>query len=320
VPDLVQKQLIAVIDSRTTMVCLRAAGQTRKVDEPFDVLTGSFMEPPFHYGCRTTVAPWVPGMISDQKKLANAEIMRRPRSERRFGPEGYEGRLPAVPPKGPLTVSPRSRLGARWDNSEAGEEGFMRLFHEQEDFLLDSGDDVRREMMNPLTEWKQGDYRTLNGTLFDPDLDPYDVAIDYGIYYRTVGEWADAMDEAFTYVNPISFDLRVIRSTDSGFDSVRALLNGKPGDAFEMPGYLATTGGRPGHIQTPGIGGDVDMEIFLPRGTYALSYDAPFVSGVNAEWEVLLPRNGRLILAEEPQQVDGRWIVRVIFDDGTWDG
>lgn len=99
------------------MVCLRAAGQTRKVDEPFDVLTGSFMEPPFHYGCRTTVAPWVPGMISDQKKLANAEIMRRPRSERRFGPGGYEGRLPGVPRLGRVSTGRPSVLSRAPDLS-----------------------------------------------------------------------------------------------------------------------------------------------------------------------------------------------------------
>ena len=97
----VMKQIVAVLDGRTTMVCLRAAGQVRPVGKPFDVLTGQFDAPPFHWGCRSTVVPWVPGIVSGQKDVANEEIKRRPAQERRFGPDGYEGKLPGVPPPMP---------------------------------------------------------------------------------------------------------------------------------------------------------------------------------------------------------------------------
>lgn len=94
---LMMRQVVAVIDERTTMTCLRAAGQVVPAGVPFEVLTGLLMDPPFHWGCRSIVVPWVPGAINDQKSLANAEIQERPPEERRFGPNGYEGKIPAVP-------------------------------------------------------------------------------------------------------------------------------------------------------------------------------------------------------------------------------
>lgn len=104
---LLMKQAVAVIDKRTTMVCLRVAGQVRPVDEPFDTLMGDIMEPPFHVHCRTLVAPWMPGMTSDIRKDANAEIALRPPKEKRFGPGGYGGSLPPRgPSQGPITPTP----------------------------------------------------------------------------------------------------------------------------------------------------------------------------------------------------------------------
>lgn len=93
-----RKQLLAVVDSRTTMVCLDCAGQIREADEPFETLMGSFAAPPFHLHCRSIVAPYTPDMINEQRDAANAEIRARPRSEKRKGPHGYEGPLPPPAP------------------------------------------------------------------------------------------------------------------------------------------------------------------------------------------------------------------------------
>lgn len=79
------------------MVCLRAAGQIRPVDQPFETLMGLYDAPPFHVHCRDLVAPWVTGMVSDQRARAAAEIRKRPAKEKRFGPEGYTGKLPPPP-------------------------------------------------------------------------------------------------------------------------------------------------------------------------------------------------------------------------------
>lgn len=110
---LLRKQYISVVDSRTTMVCLDAAGQIRDVDEPFDTLAGQYAAPPTHIHCRSVVLPWLAGVIEEQRTDANAEILRRPRREKRKGPEGYEG---PIPPPAPADVAPqvmRSRPALR---------------------------------------------------------------------------------------------------------------------------------------------------------------------------------------------------------------
>lgn len=93
--QIMMKQVIAIIDERTTMVCLDAGGQIRPVREPFNTLAGNYDVPPFHIRCRTLVAPWMPGFVNDQRKVANTEIQNRPLAQRRKGPGGEIGaRIP----------------------------------------------------------------------------------------------------------------------------------------------------------------------------------------------------------------------------------
>lgn len=86
-----------MVDKVTTIVCLDAAGQIQPVDEPFETLAGEFDQPPFHIHCRTGVVPWLPGFVSDQRQLANAELLRRPLKQRRKGPDGVGARIPPLP-------------------------------------------------------------------------------------------------------------------------------------------------------------------------------------------------------------------------------
>lgn len=95
--DLILKQWVSVIDERTTMVCLDAAGMVRPVDEPFDTINGSYDSPPAHIHCRSVVQPYMRGFGQEIKKKANAEIQKRPLSQRRKGPDGYTGKLPPKP-------------------------------------------------------------------------------------------------------------------------------------------------------------------------------------------------------------------------------
>lgn len=112
VPQL-RKQYISVIDSRTTMVCLDAAGQIRDLDEPFETLAGPVQAPPTHIHCRSVVLPYLPGVIAEQRDDANAEILRRPRREKRKGPGGFEGPIPPPPATdvAPQVMRPRPEPG-----------------------------------------------------------------------------------------------------------------------------------------------------------------------------------------------------------------
>ena len=96
--DLLLKQLVAVIDSRTTVICLHAAGQIQPVDQPFDTLAGEFDDPPFHVHCRSMSAPWMPGFVTDIRAESNQELLRRPLKTRRIGPDGEVGGYLPPPP------------------------------------------------------------------------------------------------------------------------------------------------------------------------------------------------------------------------------
>lgn len=91
---LLLKQVVAVIDGRTTPVCLHAAGQIQPLDKPFETLLGPQDETPFHVHCRSMVIPWMSGFVSDIRSAANAELLKRPMRQRRIGPGGETGPLP----------------------------------------------------------------------------------------------------------------------------------------------------------------------------------------------------------------------------------
>lgn len=75
--DVLKKQLIAVVDERTTVICLTTAGQIRREDEPYETPAGLFHEPPFHVHCRSYSVPWMPGMDSPEIDEARSEVARR---------------------------------------------------------------------------------------------------------------------------------------------------------------------------------------------------------------------------------------------------
>jgi hypothetical protein len=99
VPDLIFKQWVAVIDARTTIVCLNAAGQIRAVTKPFDTLNGEFDEPPAHIHCRAMVVPFLAGAVNTQRDLANVELQARPVKYR-------DPRKMTMPPKPRVSSKP----------------------------------------------------------------------------------------------------------------------------------------------------------------------------------------------------------------------
>lgn len=106
-PDLVQKQLVAKIDRRTTVVCLHAAGQIQPVDRPFQTINGDYDRPPFHVHCRSLVTVWMPGFVNRYRAEANAELRLRPLSQRRLADGRIPSRIPKPPdPFGAVTRAP----------------------------------------------------------------------------------------------------------------------------------------------------------------------------------------------------------------------
>lgn len=69
---------------------------------PFETINGVFEAPPFHIHCRSIVVPWMPGMINDERAIANAELQRRPKKDR--DARGFGGMPgPEGGPSGPLS-------------------------------------------------------------------------------------------------------------------------------------------------------------------------------------------------------------------------
>lgn len=139
---LLRKQLIAVVDPATTMICLDCAGQIRGLSEDFHTLAGDFSHPPFHRWCRSVVIPYVTGITTEHRAEANVEINRRPLKERRKGPGGVGARIP--PPPHQATLDRRAEI-------TAGDPGsYAELF----DRLLDGPD---REHIEALNWYLQND-------------------------------------------------------------------------------------------------------------------------------------------------------------------
>ena len=117
--DLIMKQARAIVDDRTTVICLDVHGSIMPVDQAFETLAGDFMSPPFHVHCRTLVGPYMKGFVQEARKAANAELMKRPKSERRKGPDGPAGSIP-----GPVTGNPPSGFSRRDDTDLSDAELF----------------------------------------------------------------------------------------------------------------------------------------------------------------------------------------------------
>ena len=83
----IQKQVVATIDHATTDCCLHAHGQIAEMNGFFQLDPSCFNEemnyPPFHYGCRTSVALYTPEMETDgittgeMRDAASSEIVAR---------------------------------------------------------------------------------------------------------------------------------------------------------------------------------------------------------------------------------------------------
>lgn len=99
----VRRQLVALVDNRTTPCCLAANGQVVEVDEPFRTILGDKWVPPFHVHCRSIVVPWVRGMGAGTAADSRAELRHRTPRER----DQARGKTPYRIP------GPKSSSGAR---------------------------------------------------------------------------------------------------------------------------------------------------------------------------------------------------------------
>lgn len=98
---LILKQCRAIIDSRTTVICLQMHGVAVPVEVPFETMAGDFQQPPFHIHCRTLVSPAIRGYVSEARREANAELQRRPKKERKRNRTGNGGSIPKPTTKNP---------------------------------------------------------------------------------------------------------------------------------------------------------------------------------------------------------------------------
>ena len=118
--DEVMKQLFAVVDERTTVLCLSCTGQVRRINEPFDTLAGPIDEPPFHWHCRSLSVPWLPGMGDDLGVAARSELRNRSEKELSAPPPGRPSSIAAAVERVPQGVlrNVASRIRAWFERSK----------------------------------------------------------------------------------------------------------------------------------------------------------------------------------------------------------
>jgi hypothetical protein len=235
----------------------------------------------------------------------------------------------------------------RWTSALQGRPGFDALYNAGQQWRSDvAGGGLDDMAYSVASEWKSGAWRQINNKLFearnedqdDEDQDDEDDSSggdtdedggyggwgderdsdpDYlsnGYHYKSMSRFLEEADEVFDMQPRTPADVILLRATSSSHASVAAMLEAKPGDVFEFPGYLATTGGELEDIRTMGLGGNVSMEILVPSGSRGvMSVDAMQGSGVNGELEMVLNRGSRLTLASEPRMEDSRWTISLVL-------
>ena len=266
--DLVLRQVVAVIDGRTTVICLHAAGQIRKMSEPFDTLLGPQDETPFHVHCRSIIVPYMSGFVTDIRARANAELMRRPLKQRRIGPNGETGPLPpkATPPP---TTGPRLPAGpVKISDDEYGTRHDQWTGKASTD--VDYTDGWKKGYTSVavrMNEWLRGEYKP---------TDPREISLMKSLIRRFgafFGRQAERM--------PVDTILwRGVRATDT-FDPLKLMKQGKP---WHDDGWFSasTSKGKAGEFGQKGGGGrDWMLVVTVPKG-------AKFVYGKAVQREIVL--------------------------------
>ena len=138
--------------------------------------------------------------------------------------------------------------------------------------------------------------------------------LEWGADHRNLEDVLAHSDGVCQSVPSTTADVIVRRGTSASHASIAQMLKGTAGDSFNFDGYLSASGGSTQDIRLMGIGGKVELEILVPKGSRVLSIDAARQSGTGGELEILLNRGSRLTLAHPPTQgKDGKWILQLLL-------
>lgn len=201
----------------------------------------------------------------------------------------------------------------RFDAAERGEGAYVNMYEQQvdlwEDFVREQDE---RDPLDAVNAWGSGDYKEINAALSGEGS----LSAELRQSGMSVNTFLEKMDTAFDYADSMREDIVVERVTGSYFENVSQLINSEPGSLFESPQYMATTMQSLDDLRVSGFGGDVQMEILIPKGERALNIDAVSFSGTR-EFEVLLDRDSQFLLLDKPSRdEDGRWKVRLVKVSG----
>jgi hypothetical protein len=319
---MILKQLVAVIDRRTTVVCLHAAGQIQPVDEPFETLAGDYDAPPFHMHCRSIVVPWMAGMVSGIRKEANDELLRRPLKQRRIGPGGQIGGyipppptpptpMPSLPPKATFRVlgtpaqqdmsyglaesdfryiaDPQMRSTALWQHEYEGQRAIKQIMRN-----LEAGRDPYASL--------DLDPKFVRRFTRMVDADMLEIASDYTVDELKAELLNAALDMKIRIASATVPDSLLYRGMTFDGD-IRTVL--KVGDRIDLQAVSATTDAAEARLYTRKPGQKVVMEI---RSVPATDLSSTASGKMRASHEHVLAGDGRVVSITE----DGQRIVIVI--------
>lgn len=306
--ELLFKQVRAVIDKRTTVVCLHAAGLIMPLDEPFETLAGDFMDPPFHLHCRSLSGPWLMGMSNDIRREANAELAKRPIKQRRIGPDGEIGG--SVPPpadgNGPSGYSFPGSAEKAWKpkvtpGPTVGDIIRALTGDDAAEVVKQSLKKLSPNQLTSLEDYQGSGYEDINAQLRDGDA---------------AGAWAPEirqLDASIAKQAPLDEPITVYR----GYTRARLPDGLLDGQMVKDLAYQSTSLNRDIALDfvgdAAGRGRDpVMLELVIPKGARGINVNLAMgidpkkmsVSDVlDDEAEFLLPRGSRIRMVGEPTPV-----------------
>jgi hypothetical protein len=322
VADLILKQVVSVLDDRTTMICVDAAGQIRPVKLPFDTIAGSFDQPPFHVHCRSISVPWATGMVSDQRTLANAELRKRPLKDR--DKRKYKNTVPP-PPSNPnvqgivnRSINPAAQNVAGGQEMAATYERLAQTARQADEAAMDLGELGFMQRGAEAT----GDRTSLDARMAQVRYTQLRKSYEEG----STAEGRAALDDGYFSSDESFLINETLRSGGEATDVIRGLQSaarewslGAPvtayrgmwdlglsdeslvGSVWEDAGFQSTTLDRNRAFTWASSRGDdvVMLDVVIPRGTRAaVGHD---------QMEVLIPDGAELrVVKDQVEEIAGR--------------
>jgi hypothetical protein len=195
------------------------------------------------------------------------------------------------------------KIDERWKSARTGMDTLFDLMDSQSEHWSQYDGDYEEENypIEFASEWTQYGWQDIQKYLFTGKGGEEGHSI-YGSPWRTTKENVALGDRTFESAPELPYDIVVKRAAPEW--SMRDLLGGEPGTVWGSKGYTSTTMRELNDIRMMGLGGGIDVEILVPKGSTPFIPDA--IDGASTEGEILLNRKSKFVLLSSVEEHMGR--------------